>query len=242
MHAASDGSHKKRLDEAVTTPRTSDNGALIFLRGFTTPASSYRDLLAETNMQTVAVPHLYRVGPRVLSGQYSVVDEATDAANFVETVTTEPVWLAGHSRGGHAALLAALSLSQRGLPVAGLILVDPVSTGPMFPHRVPSSPATVSAHPPLVIGAGLGGRCAPKKRNHSSFANALPGALHVVIPHMGHADVLVGKPRAIGRKLCGGGPDPDAMRNLVGRLLRDYIACEIRTSDSLPRGVTWGRP
>ncbi|MBP7972034.1 MAG: hypothetical protein KAZ48_04480 [Candidatus Nanopelagicales bacterium] len=76
--------------------------------------------------------------------------------------------------------------------------------------------------PALIVGAGIGGRCAPEHLNHNHFAAASSEASHVVVSDMGHMDVLNGRARAIGRRLCGGGTDPDRARSTVTEILRRY--------------------
>ena len=51
------------------------------------------------------------------------------------------------------------------------------------------------------------------------FAAAAPQARHVVVPLLGHADMLDGGARSFGRRLCGGAPDPDEGCAAVSSLL-----------------------
>ena len=129
---------------------------LVLLPGFVTPARSYTGLVSPLVVSDpglrVVVPQLYRIGPGVLTGRYSVAQEALDAADLVTDLARSgvPVWLAGHSRGGQAAWLAAEALEGHARP-AGLVLIDPVD------H---AGPRSTTARPPrfsmecLVIGAG----------------------------------------------------------------------------------------
>jgi pimeloyl-ACP methyl ester carboxylesterase len=133
------------------------------------------------------------------------------------------VFLGGHSRGGQAAWRAANLLAREGLP-AGLVLVDPVDGA----GRAPTQPAATSAPaaftcPALVVGAGLGGRCAPEPVNHRVFAAAAPHARHVVVTRLGHADVLDGRARTAGRWLCGGAEDPGPGRAAVTALVASLV-------------------
>jgi len=111
-----------------------------------------------------------------------------------------------------------------GLPAA-LILVDPVDGE----GRSPSGPTSTRDAPPpacptLIIGAGIGGRCAPDPVNHRVFAAATPACTHLVVRELGHADLLSGRGRDLGRRLCPGAPDPDPGRatcaDLVDRFAR----------------------
>ena len=136
---------------------------LVLLPGFVTPADSYTGLVSPLPVSDpglrVVVPQLYRIGPDVLTGRYSVAQEAQEAADLVANLSRSevPVWLAGHSRGGQAAWLAAEALERDARP-AGLVLIDPVGS---------PGPREVAARPPqfslecLVIGAGISSRCAP---------------------------------------------------------------------------------
>lgn len=200
---------------------------LLFLPGFLSPAGAYRELLepiAASGAAQVHVPVFYRPGIPALLGHPSVRGEARAAAAMVEGLVSErrEVWLGGHSRGGQAAWIAA------GLaPAAGLVLVDPVDgSGPRSSATTTArrAPFTVA---PLIIGAGIGGRCAPARLNHERFAAAAPARTHVVVPGCGHADVLGGRVGAAGRRLCGGGPDPAAARDTVSALIAAFLAGEL---------------
>jgi pimeloyl-ACP methyl ester carboxylesterase len=130
--------------------------------------------------------------------------------------------LAGHSRGGQAAWRAAQLL---GGECAGLMLVDPVDGGggPRPAERTSTAAPVALNCAALIIGAGLGGRCAPAAVNHECFAEACPTATHVVVPDMGHADVLTGRALRLGRLLCGGGSDPAAARRQVTDLMLEFM-------------------
>jgi pimeloyl-ACP methyl ester carboxylesterase len=196
---------------------------VVFLHGFMTAPSAYRVLLepVQRNGFRVETPSLYPRGVAALLGRHPVEDEAAAAAELVRTVSgsSPGVVLAGHSRGGQAAWRAADLLAEERL-LAALILVDPVDGG----GRAPQGPTATREPagfdcPCLVVGAGLGGRCAPAPVNHDVFAAAAPQARHVVVRELGHADILDGRPRALGRRLCGGAADPDDGRDAVSRLL-----------------------
>lgn len=205
----------------------SHSGALIFLPGFMSSAESYRALLepVAAHGPTVIVPQLYKRGPAALFGRVSVAWEAAAAADLVRDTATEmdgPVSVGGHSRGGQAAWLAASLLSPE-LPHR-LVLIDPVDGE----GRNPSTPtSTVSgaavACPTLVVGAGIGGRCAPEPVNHHIFAAATPHSRHVVVEQLGHADMLNGRSRDFGRTLCTGAADPDPGRDVCSALISAFL-------------------
>jgi len=215
-----------RLDPSGESTATR---VLVFLPGFMQSSASYRTLLEPLTAQgiSVVVPQLYRRGPAVLTGRYSVEQEALDAVALVRGEAggraDRPVVLGGHSRGGQAAWRAANLLAPDGLP-AGLVLVDPVDGA----GRVPSAP-TASREPVeftcpcLVVGAGIGGRCAPEPVNHAVFAAAAPYARHVVVATIGHGDILDDRSAGRARRLCGGAPDPAPGRAAVTALLTELL-------------------
>lgn len=201
--------------------------ALVLLPGFLSSPSAYEAVVAPARGTgaDVVVPSLAPVRLALLTGRYGVEEEAVHAATLVRGIIEagHQVLLAGHSRGGQAALRAARILvpddDVRGA-VVGLVLVDPVDGGGRRPtRRTATAFRSVLGVPTLVIGAGHGGPCAPEPVHHDAFADALPEARHVVIEGMGHADMLDGFERALGRRLCGGAQDPDPARELVSRLL-----------------------
>lgn len=203
---------------------------LVFLPGFMSSASSYRHLLepiAESGM-CVIVPQLYPRAVATLLGRHGVQKEARAAADLVVRESAHGrVVLAGHSRGGQAAWLAAGLLADAGprLPAA-LALIDPVDarghtgTGPSR-HVAEFDCST------LIIGAGVAGRCAPVGFNHEQFVAAAPSAAHVIVSDLGHVDMLGGNERAMGRALCGGGHDPDAARLTCAHLLLLFLTDQL---------------
>jgi acetyl esterase/lipase len=202
---------------------------LVFLPGFLQGASSYRSLLEPLTAHGIAVivPRLYRRGPTVLTGRYTVEQEALDAAALVRGEagrgTGRRVVLGGHSRGGQAAWRAANLLADEGLP-SGLVLVDPVDGAGRSPSIPSASTDTVAfSCPCLIVGAGIGGRCAPEPVNHEVFAAAAPCARHVVVATIGHGDILDDRPAANARRVCGGAPDPAAGRAAVTALLTEFL-------------------
>ncbi|MCX6460522.1 MAG: DUF2974 domain-containing protein [Actinobacteria bacterium] len=217
-----------------------DERLLIFLPGFMTSPDAYADLLqpiADTGT-SVCVPQLYKRGPSALLGKVSVSSEADAAAELVRDAARRnprvTVYLGGHSRGGQAAWLAASRLAPD-LP-AGLVLLDPVDGE----GRNPSAPTSTASGAQvvcrtLIIGAGIGGRCAPEPVNHTVFLAATPGASHIVVEQLGHADMLTGRSRDFGRKLCPGAHDPDPGRAECSALIEGFIRGDDATNlESLP--------
>jgi len=196
---------------------------LLFLPGFMIAASSYTALQEPLGVSLV-VPQLYPRGLAALRGKHSVTAEAAAVAALVADIPGR-VFLAGHSRGGQAAWLAAGALGGH---VAGLCLVDPVDGQGRRPVRdLSTRRGTEYAGSTWIIGAGVAGPCAPVGANHEQFARATPQAVQLVVPDLGHADILQGRARGLGRRLCGGGRNPDAARALCTGLLAALMAGEV---------------
>jgi pimeloyl-ACP methyl ester carboxylesterase len=199
---------------------------VLFFHGFMLSPTSYRTLLRTmAGDDTVIVgQRMYRPGPAALAGRPTAVDEAAAGAQLLDGLRDEfepaELWLAGHSRGGQVAWRAA------GLrPVDGLVLVDPVDgSGPKEMRPTAAAVPAVFACATLIVGAGRAGRCAPEPVNHEVFAAAAPaGAVHVIVPDLGHADMLDGRARQAARRFCPGHDDPDAARETVGALVRGFL-------------------
>ncbi len=222
---------------------TGGDRVLVLLPGFVTPAHSYAGLVSPLVVSDpglrVVVPQLYRIGPGVLTGRYSVAQEVLEAVDLVRDLARQgvPVWLAGHSRGGQVAWLAAEALEEYARP-AGLVLIDPVDT---------AGSRSVASRPPrfslecLVIGAGAGSRCAPVGVNHQRFATAAPRRIHATVPGCGHADVLTGQALRWGRTLCSGGPDPQRARATVTALIAAHLRGDLEPHLVVP-GPEMGNP
>lgn len=204
---------------------------LIFDHGFMSPPGAYTELLAPLRAAGIEVvtPKFYSPVAGI-TGRYTAVDEAKDLSELVDALPTtnvagvhrtSPPWLAGHSRGGQAAWRAAEILGAR---IGGLVLIDPVDgAGPRsIGDRATDHPARIEV-PTLIIGAGMGGACAPAGLNHEVFAAAHPAATHIVIEDMGHADIMSGRALRLGRLLCKGGSQPERYRRQVSDLLLEWL-------------------
>lgn len=203
---------------------------LVFFPGFMMSPWSYRSLFASivSDRTSIVAPQMYRRGPRVLAGHPSPSEEARQGVRIVEHVvaTRQPdeVWLAGHSRGGQVAWRVAEQVDPH-----GVVVVDPVDGAGRHPTTLAAAaePAGFTART-LVVGAGLGGRCAPEPVNHEHFAAAAPpGSTHVVIASMGHGDVLDDRMARAGRWLCGGSANPRNERDTVAELIARFARGEM---------------
>ncbi len=179
---------------------------------------AYRSLLTPVAAAGVriVVPMLTRRGPAALAGMVPPQHEAARLASVIAELRRSYATLSvgGHSRGGLVAWLASAAVDPD-----GLVLVDPVSGGGPPWARAAALTARRFRTPPVVIGLGAGGRCAPVDRGHRVFSDAAPGCLHVVIPHASHADVLDGRSARLYGLLCSPGADPAATRRAVTELL-----------------------
>jgi pimeloyl-ACP methyl ester carboxylesterase len=202
---------------------------IVFFPGFMLSPWSYRSLFGAivSDRTSIVAPQMYRRGPGALAGHPSPTEEARQGIRIVEHVVAtrrpDEVWLAGHSRGGQVAWRVAGQVDAD-----GVVVIDPVDGAGRHPTTLAAaaSPATFTART-LVVGAGLGGRCAPASVNHEHFAAAAPpGSTHVVIDSMGHGDVLDDRPARAARRLCGGSTDHRHERRTVADLIERFVSGE----------------
>jgi acetyl esterase/lipase len=200
---------------------------MVFLPGFMLSPWSYRSLFASlvSDRTSIVAPQMYRRGPGALAGHPSPSEEARYGIRVVEHVVAtrrpDEVWLAGHSRGGQVAWRVAEHVDPD-----GVVVIDPVDGAGRNPTALAAAaePAGFTSRT-LVVGAGLGGRCAPATVNHEHFAAAAPpGSTHVVIDSMGHGDVLDARPARTARRLCGGSADPGNERRTVAELIERFVS------------------
>jgi pimeloyl-ACP methyl ester carboxylesterase len=199
---------------------------VVFFPGFMVSPWSYRSLFASivSDGTSIVAPQMYRRGPGALAGRPSPTEEAEEGIRLVEHVVAarrpDEVWLAGHSRGGQVAWRVAEHVDPH-----GVVVVDPVDGAGRHPTAPAAAarPARFTART-LVIGAGLGGRCAPAPVNHEHFAAAAPpGSTHVVVASMGHGDVLDDRLARASRLLCGGSADPRRERSTVAEIIGQFV-------------------
>jgi dienelactone hydrolase len=219
------------VDSLIDSGRASDpvERVIVFFPGFMVSPSSYRSLFVSivSDRTSIVAPQMYRRGPRTLAGHPSPSEEAEQGVRLVEhlraTRRPDELWLAGHSRGGQIAWRVAERVDPD-----GVVAIDPVDGAGRHPTALfaAAAPAGFAART-LVVGAGLGGRCAPDPVNHRHFAVAAPpGATHVVIDSMGHGDVLDDRPARASRRLCGGSADPGHERRAVAELVARFVEAD----------------
>lgn len=203
------------LDTVAWEPAGGGDPTLVFCHGFLGTPDDYRGLLSHIASHGIRVvaPIGHRRTPAVLLGRPGISDEAEAILGLVDRL--DAPWVAGHSRGGQVAWLVAARAA-----VSGVVVVDPVD-GEGRRGEKPTATARRATWdvPTTVIGAVLGGRCAPRHRNHERFASAAPdGSSHLVV-EMGHADLLDGRVRTLGRLVCPGVDDPGPIPRTVGGLV-----------------------
>jgi pimeloyl-ACP methyl ester carboxylesterase len=199
---------------------------IVFFPGFMVSPWDYRSLFTSIASERISIvaPQMYRRGPAALAGHPSAGEEADSGVRLVEHLVAvhrpDQLWLAGHSRGGQVAWRVAEHVDPD-----GVVVVDPVDGAGRNPTTLVAAadPAGFTAKT-LVVGAGLGGRCAPAAVNHVHFAAAAPpGSTHVVLDAMGHGDILDDRPARFSRRLCGGSTDPRHERSTVAELVRHFV-------------------
>ncbi len=219
------GAVRTLLVDAAATETPPDR-VIVFFSGFMVSPWSYRSLFASivSERTSIVAPQMYRRGPLALAGHPSAVDEAERGVQLVEQVvaTRRPgeVWIAGHSRGGQVAWRVAEQVRPD-----GVVVIDPVDGAGRNPTALSAAaePAGFKGRT-LVVGAGLGERCAPRAVNHEHFAAAAPpGSTHVVLESMGHGDMLDDRAARAPRRLCGGSDDPGHERRALAELISGFV-------------------
>lgn len=229
----------------IFTPEQAGTYALVvFQHGFMARNVWYAEILAHLASHgfVVVAPQMYEPGLGALLGNPTAAQEARAAADLLAwlpgridgfagvRIRADRLGLAGHSRGGKVAWLVLAEDPARARAVAG---VDPVdgAGGPLNNQpRVIQGPFNFN-FPTLVLGAGLGGNCAPAGDNHVQFyeASASP-AWHVVALDAGHADMLdeIAASAAANSNFCQSGPDRAGMRRLTGGLLTTFFRASLQ--------------
>ncbi|MFN8026777.1 MAG: hypothetical protein U0W40_10625 [Acidimicrobiia bacterium] len=209
----------------------------LFLPGFACPTHAYGAFLASIGASGVAITaHDPSRGLFAqVTGRSTPDEEAGRIVAVAEELRagTAPLVLAGHSRGGFVAYLAAAEVQP-----AALVLVDPVSGGGPPWAKPDPLPAIGWAGPTLVLGCGKGGHCAPEGRNHEVFTASLAWSgvdcTHLVVDDSGHADMLDGHLRTMGRLVCSRGSDPDRARAALADHVVSFLRAHGLADDRMP--------
>ncbi len=138
------------------------------------------------------------------------------------------IGLVGHSRGGRVAFGVAVAGNER---VAALAGIDPVDGG----GGPGSNQAGITAEPftfdipSLIIGAGIGGNCAPEGCNYVQFFDACPSPSTLVIANdYGHGDMLDEETAALAASVCLANEVREPMRRLTAGLLVAFFRARLQ--------------
>lgn len=183
----------------------------------------------------VVAPQMYLPGLPVLLGNPTAAEEAAKSIELLDWLNErldaitgvharmDRLGLVGHSRGGKVAWLALSADPSRAQAIAG---VDPVDgTGGPRGNQPRVVQGSFEFNPPtLVIGAGLGGACAPVGDNHEQFFTAAAApAWHVIAENCGHADMLDEDAARQAASFCTGGSNRALMRRLIAGLMTAFF-------------------
>lgn len=142
------------------------------------------------------------------------------------------IGLAGHSRGGKVAFGVAADGNER---VAALVGIDPVdgSGGPGGNQpRVADGPFEFDI-PTLIIGAGMGGPCAPTGDNYVQFFDACPSPSTLVIAtDYGHGDMLDEETAALAASVCPSNDERVPMRRLTAGLMVAFFRAKLQGDET----------
>lgn len=218
---------------------------VVFQHGFMVRNENYTTILTHLASHgfVVVAPQMYEPTLAALLGRVKFTDEAALATELLDwlpgglpdvlgyTPATDRLGLAGHSRGGMVAWLAARANPQRVLAIAG---VDPVgrSGGPPKEQGNSAQASSTSPPPALIIGAELAGSCAPTGYNHEQFyaASGTP-AWRVVMTGAGHADMLDESEARLASLVCESGHDRPTTRLLTAGLLVAFFRASLQGDD-----------
>lgn len=191
------GAATAAASSATPSPRPAPCGIMALATGFTLPTAQYQSYADQARVLGLA-PLLFSDGssstqPTSLADASSaLLSHIDDEARRLALPAATPLVLVGHSRGAKTAILTAAA-SRR--PVAALVLIDPVDGTSFEPasvlDRLEAGGAKV---PTAVIGAGLGGDCAPAGSNYAAVFGALERAgtprLLALVRNGGHLQFL----------------------------------------------------
>ncbi|MCB9853466.1 MAG: dienelactone hydrolase family protein [Phycisphaerales bacterium] len=225
---------------APTTPGT--YSVVVLQHAFEITNHSYDQIAAHIASHgfVVILPRMYDAGIGPLIGMPTAAIETERAAVVLSWIPTRfdrlpgielnnaRVGLAGHSRGGKVAFGVAKAGATR---VAALVGIDPVD-GTGGPGG--NQPRVVDGQfdfdiPTLILGAGLGGPCAPEGDNYQTFYDACPSPSTLVIAtDYGHGDMLDAETAALAAGVCASNSDREPMRRLTAGLLVAFFRAQLQ--------------
>ncbi len=197
--------------------------AVVFLPGLMAPESQYESYgrwLASWGF-VVAVRGWY--GP--LKGDHSLAQDARQLADWLVRrglADSAKLGLAGHSRGGKDAILAA-SLDSR---FRAVVALDPDDQGGLsvIASALPALEAKL-----LLVGSEVGWKgaqvCAPKAHNYQRFFEASPaGTVELELAGADHVQLL-DDPEALGMSICRkGSADSRSVRSRARLAMASFFA------------------
>ncbi|MBK8914386.1 MAG: hypothetical protein IPM64_07235 [Phycisphaerales bacterium] len=152
----------------------------------------------------------------------SSLEQGTTGGDSAVIPRPDLLTIGGHSRGGLAAWLVCEMLPGR---FAGIVGVDPVggAGGRVSSRGARSQPAgdeAMPGPPAVILGAGLGGSCAPAGRNYEQFfASTVGPAWKIVATEQGHGDMLDEKAATAAGQVCDTSRNREPMRRLTAGLI-----------------------
>lgn len=194
---------------------------VIFTGGFGTESTQYTAFAENLASNGCAVLR-YDVPGSMAADDLSLVgtlrrliDSMGSMVDLQKLVSTENVFLAGHSRGAKLSCLTGAADAR----VKGLCLLDPVDNVVWTKGRSGFPSACEVLHdmqvPVAIVGAGSDSSCAPSEANYQQFFNAASSPAWLLsFPAAGHAQFLDSAGMgAVQRAICGiGGVDDVAVQ------------------------------
>ncbi|HPF39781.1 MAG TPA: hypothetical protein P5081_17735 [Phycisphaerae bacterium] len=234
---------------APTAPGT--YSVVVLQHGFQVTNHSYDQIASHIASHgfVVILPRMYDAGLGPIIGMPSAAIETERAAVVIDwlpsglerlpgvSINNTRIGLAGHSRGAKVAFGVVKAGASR---VAALAGVDPVdgTGGPggneprvidgVLPFDIPT----------LILGAGLGGACAPDGDNYAAFFDACPSpSVLVVATDYGHGDMLDEETAGLAASVCESNADREPMRRLTAGLLVAFFRAHLQNNSEIPDGI-----
>lgn len=194
----------------------------------------------------VILPRMYDAGIGPLIGMPTAAIETERAAVVIDWIPSQVdrlpnvelnnarIGLAGHSRGGKVAFGVANGGASRIAALAGIDPVDGTGGPGGNQPRVVNGPFNFNI-PTLILGAGLGGACAPDGDNYVQFFDACPSpSILVIAGDYGHGDMLDEETAALAASVCQSNTDREPMRRLTAGLLVAFFRAHLQNDSQTP--------